>query len=173
MILLVNDLVDGYIYFLESDAVRNQNWLHTVANIDLATNYTEGTEFCKLKIPKQWIKKMGTGITIDDASGGKVYMTRTSRKGYLVTIIGLEIPGTAVEKIEQFFMSSIHTASSPSTFKQYHMIIRRSVTDYETFIDASDNIRDYCKGACLECEITWHESQNLRATIRIVFRSNW
>ena len=173
MISLANDLLDGYIYFLESDAVRNQNWAPTVANIDLATNYTEGLEFCKLKLPKQWIKKMGTGITIDDASGGSSYMTRTSRKSYLCTIIALEVVGSDVEKIEQFIMDADHTASSGSTFKQYYMIIRRSVSDYELFTDASDTRQDYCKGAILEFEITWHESQSRVATIRIMFRSNW
>ena len=147
MVLLANDLVDGYIYFLESDAVRNQNWVPTVADIDLAGNYTEGTHFCKLKLPKQWIKKMATGISIDDASGGKGYMTRTSRKSYIVTIIALEVIGAVAKLIETFFMSAAHTASSSTTFKQYYLIIRRSVSDYEEFTDASDTRQDYCKGA--------------------------
>ena len=170
---MANDLLDGYVYFLESDAVRNQDWAGVVANIGLAANYTEGTDFCKLKLPKQWIKKMGTGITIDDASGGKSYMTRTSRKSYLCTIIGLEVIGADAKLIEKFTMDADHTASSPSTFVQYHMIIRRSVSDYEEFTDASNVRQDYCQGAILECEITWHESQSLVATVRIIFRSNW
>ena len=173
MISLANDLVDGYIYLLESDAVRNQNWVPTVANIGLVANYTEGTDYFKLKLPKQWIKNFGTGIDIDDASGGKSYMTRTSRKSYTVTFQDLEVIGSDVALIEQFLMDIDHTASSPSTFKQYYLIIRRSITDYEKFTDASDTRQDFCKGVVLECEITWHESQSQIATIRIVFRSNW
>ena len=170
---MANDLLDGYIYFLESDAVRNQNWAGVVANIDLAGNYTEGTDFCKLKLPKQWIKKMGTGITIDDASGGKSFMKRTDRKGYLCTIVGLEVIGADAKLIEKFTMDHDHTASLPADFVHYYMIIRRTVSDYEEFTDNSDTRQDYCHGAILEAEITWHESQNLVATIRIVFRSAW
>ena len=144
---MVNDLIDGHIYFLESDAVRNQNWVPTVANISLASNFTEGDDYIEMILPKQWIKAMWTGIKIEDASGGNSFMTRTSRKGYMLTIIALEVPGSAVDLIEQFFMSNTHTASSPSTFKQYHCIIRRSVTEYVKFTDSNDIRQDYLRGA--------------------------
>ena len=170
---MANDLIDGYIYFVESDAVRNQAWAPTVANIDLATNYTEGTEFCKLKLPKQWIKKFWTGITVEDASGGTSFMTRTSRRGYQINVVGFEVTGTDASLIEQFFMDADHTASSNTTFKQYYCIIRRSVSDYEKFTDASDTRQDYLKGVALGAEIMWDEGTNRVATVKIVFRSNW
>ena len=170
---MANDLLDGYIYFLESDAVRNQDWTPTVANIDLTANYTEGTDFCKIAMPKQWAKQMGSGIEVGDASGHKSFMTRTDRASYMVIIMSLEVIGSAVNLIETFFIDSDHTASSGTTFKHYYMVIRRSVSDYEKFTDDSDTRQDYCHGVMLNVEVVWNESTNRTATVKITFRSTW
>ena len=171
--MAANDLLDGYVYFLESDAVRNQNWLADMTAINLAVNFTEGTDYCKIKLPKQWVKRFGTGITIDDASGGKSFMERSSQKSYTCEITGYEVAGSAVNLIESFFMDADHTASSITTFKHYYMIIRRSVTDYEKFTDNNDARKDYCHGAALSCEIVWNETKSILATVKISFRSAW
>lgn len=174
MVSLANDLTPGYIYILESDAVRNQNWVPTVANIGLVANFTEGTDFCKLKIPKQWTKGGTTGITADDASGGKTYVTRTSRKSYKITIQGIEVVGSDADNIEKFIMSAAHTATSVSTFKYYYLIIMRSATDYEEFTDDGGTRRDYCKIVITpDWRIVWNEAKSRVANVLINCRSAW
>ena len=170
-------LSDGKIYLIESDAGDNDNWLATSTppdptDIDL-DDFTEGTDYCKLKLPKQWSKKAHTGMKVEDASGGKYFVTRSSQKSYICSIIGLEVTGSDVSKIEQFFMDNDHTASSATTFEYYYMIIIRSATDYELFTDHLDVRQEYCKGVALEFEIIWNESKNRIATVRITFRSAW
>ena len=166
---------DGYIYLIESDAVRNADWVTASAdpqNIDLDL-YTQGTEYCRLNFPKQWNKRGTTGINIEDASSGKSFMERTSRKGYIITIQDVETTGTNASYIEQFIMDDDHTASLPATFKQYYLIMQRSSTDYEKFTDASDNRQEFCKGAIIDWDFTWNDTQNNLCKVRLVFRSNW
>ena len=170
---MANDLEDGMIYFVESDAVRNQDWTPTVADIDLAGNYTEGTDYCKLQLPKNWSNEIGSGIEVGDASGSKSFITRTSKSSYLCVLRSFEVIGSDVDKIETFFNSAAHLASSPTTFKHYYMIIRRSSTEYENFTDDSYTRRDYCHGVMLNVIITWLESTNRTADVEIIFRSTW
>lgn len=174
MVSLANDLIARYIYVLESDAVRNQNWLPTVANIDLSANFTEGTDFFKLQIPKQWIKGGTTGITAKKASGGKTYVTRTSQKAYSGQLQGFEVVGTDANNIEKFIMSSAHTATSVTTFKYYYLIIKRSATEYVPFTDDNDTVRDYCKIVITpDWKITWNESKERMGNIQINYHSAW
>ena len=171
---MATNLSDGYIYFIESDAADNQNWVTTPGNIDL-DNFTEGTDYCKLEIPKQWAKECYTGIQVEVASGGKGFQTRTSRRYYKVMIQSNEEIGSDIHNIDKFFTSDRHTASSSSTFTDYYLVICRdeSSNDFEEFTDSSNNRRDYCKGVVTKCMIIWNESENLRGKVQIEFMSSW
>lgn len=171
---MATDLSDGMIYFIESDAVDNQNWLHSPGNIDL-DSFTEGTEYCKLQIPDQWIKECYTGIVPNTASSGSGFMFRSSRRFYQVKLSGIEAIGSEAHLIEKFFMDDRHVATSASTFTQYYVVICRdeSTPDFEEFTDSTSTRRQYCTGIVTHFTITWNESENLRARIDIEFTSVW
>lgn len=167
---MVNDLQDGYVYLLEDEG----DWVPTVANIDLATNFTEGTEFCKFKFPKQWTSNELTGITASLASGGAGFMERSYRRGYIVEFITNE-DFTNLAYIRQFLLANAHTASDPAVYVPYYLIMRRSVSDYVKFYNNSGNQVDYLQGAVPNggMKIIWNESENLRATVHIRFAGVW
>jgi hypothetical protein len=172
-------LSDGRIYLIESDAADNQNWVPTPSNIDL-DNFTEGTDFCQLKIPQRTTQRGYTGILIQDASGGAGFMTRSYRRGYLVTIMSNELFETEAYLIDKFIMNDRHVATSTSTYTNYYLVICRDQDDtsygYAKYTNSAGSQVNYLKGAIPNdggYECTWTEGQNLRAQIKIVFKSAW
>ena len=167
---MVNDLVDGYMYFLENEGA----WVPTVANIDLATDFTEGTEFCKLKIPLQWVETPLTGIKGDLASSGKGFMERTFRRGYILDFQAT-VDFTDLALIRQFFLSNDHTTSSPTSYVPYYLVMRRSVTEYIQFYNTAGSLVDYLKGAVPNggLKYTWNMDKSLRAIVQIKFMGLW
>ena len=86
---MATDMVIGYIYILESDAVDNINWVPTVDNIILGALYTEGTEFVKLEIPQKYKIPFKTGITVTDSGAGSSFDRRSARRAYLMLANGI------------------------------------------------------------------------------------
>lgn len=172
---MATDMVTGYMYFIESDAVDNQNWVPTVDNIDLATNYTgqEGTEYVKLQIPKNYKVLFNTGIMIKASGAGSSFDERNAARFYQMLANGIETTRINAERIMNFFMLDRHTSGASATYKQVHLVIKYGATSYVKFVDASSTVRDYCKGAVTGGEYDWDESEPLIATIRLNWGSVW
>ena len=163
---MANDLVDGRLYLLEDEG----SWVPTVADIDLATDFTEGTDFCQFKAPRQFVVNGFTGITIEHASGGKGFMTRTYRRGYIVEFQSEEAQAD-LANIHNFIMTNVHVTSDPATYVPYFLIFRRTVSDYWTFYDHAGTSRSYLKGAVIQggLQITWNETSNQRVLLKVKF----
>ena len=167
------DMVIGYIYILESDAVDNINWVPTVDNIILGALYTEGTEYIKLEIPQKYKIQFKTGITVTDSGAGSSFDRRSARRAYLMLANGIETSRANAALVRNFFMLDRHTSGSDAVFKRYYLVIKWGATDYEPFIDASSTSRDYCKGVVIDGETEWVEDESLKATVRLNWRSVW
>lgn len=167
-------LTPGYIYFIESDAIDNQDWLHLPENIVIG-NFTEGTHYCKIELPKVLRVRFGTGVQVNDAGGGTSFDYRSNMKGYAPLLNGLVTSRTNVRYIDSFIMKDRHTSGSSSTFVRYYMIIKFGTNDYWPFVDADDNQRDYCRGAIPQGggEYIWKESDSFNITVNLNWRSIW
>lgn len=159
----------GYYYFIESEAVQ-QNWLHTPANIDL-DNFTEGTHYCEIEMPRDFQKRFSTGITITHL-GSADFDIIWGNKFYNFTPYGLQTTIANAELVEKFFMSNRHTDSS--TFIDYYLVIKYNTTPtFVEFTDFSDNRRQYLKCIVTDGAIIWSESEKTVAYVRINTHSNW
>ena len=170
---MATDMVNGYIYILESDAVDNVNWVPTVDNVILAGNYTEGTDFVKLEIPKKYKIKFKTGCKVTDSGAGSSFDLRSARRSYAMLANGIETSRANAEKIMNFLMLDRHTSGAAATFKRYYMIIKYDTTSYVQFIDASSTLRDYCKGDVIDGDLDWDGDDPLVVKIKLNWRSVW
>jgi hypothetical protein len=170
---MATDMVNGYIYFLESEAATNINWVPTVDNIILAALYTEGTEYVKLQIPESLKVAFKTGIIVIDSGGGSSFDYRPNRRAYNVLARGIETSRTNAATVRNFFMLDSHTSGAAATFKRYYMVIKYGTTTYEKFINAAGTAVDYCKGVVLDGYTTWRDDEPLVATVHLNWRSVW
>ena len=166
-------LTVGYIYFLESDAGDNQNWIAGGASTIDLTNFTEGTEFCKLEIPQRWRKQFSTGIVVTDAGGGTSFDFRSAKRGYTLLSEGVESSTTNADLVEKFFLIDRHTSGASATFKEYFMVIINDTAGYVTFIDASNAVKTFCPVRASGGEIVWNENSSQTVIFRVNVRSVW
>ena len=169
------DLTDGYIYFVESNS-DNDDWITDHAgdpdSLDL-TNYTEGTEYCKLKMPERFVKSFVTGMIIVDSGGGNSYQERYERRSYSILSEGIETSIYNADLVEKFFTIPRHTAASNDTYKEYYLIIRFGASNYVNFTDNDGNRKEYCRGAVLSGSVTWSEAKPSAALVKLTFKSIW
>ena len=170
-------LTPGYIFFLESDAGTNQDWIvistpPDPTDIDLTT-FTEGTEYCKLQIPQRFREKWTTGITVTDSGGGTSFDFRSGAKGYDFLSEGIETSVANAGLIKKFFMIDRHTSGLAATFKNHYMIIIFSTTSYVTFIDNSDTVQKYVPIRSSGGEQNWDQDTPQTVIVRIFARSCW
>lgn len=167
-------MVTGYIYFLESDAVRNNNWIPTVDDVDIGTDFgVEGVEWCKLEIPTMWIKRFKTGIAVTDAGSATSFDMRTNRRGYEIITNGYETSPANAAKVEQFFMHDAHTSGAATTFYAYYMIIKMGTTTYVQFMDEGNTMRDYCPVRVSVGDIRWNDAEPLTVVLKLNIKSIW
>ena len=167
------DMVTGYMYFLESDAADNINWVPTVDNIILSVLYTEGTEYVKLQLPANFKAKFKTGIIVTDSGAGSSFDYRPNRRAYALLANGIETSVANAATVMNFFMLDRHTSGAAATFKRYYMVIKLSATTYFPFIDSGSTSRDYCTGVVIDGEVDWNEDEPSVATVRLNWRSVW
>ena len=170
---MATDMVEGNVYFLESDAVLNINWVPTVDNIVLAALYTEGLEFVKLPFPMHVKTGFNTGIVVVDSGAGASFDERNAARGYQILANGIETTRVNAERVMNFFMLDRHTSGASATYKQVYMVIKTGATSYVQFVNAASTVVDYCKGAVIHGEMDWDESKPMNATIRLIWRSVW
>ena len=169
---MATDMVTGYIYFLESDAVLNINWVPTVDDIILGALYTEGTEFVKLQIPQHYKVPFVTGIIIKASGAGISFTERNAARFYQMLANGIETTRANAEQVMNFFMSDRHTSGASATYKQVYMVVKHS-SGYVQFVNAASSVVNYCKGAVVSGEFDWDECDPLRATIKLNWGSVW
>jgi len=170
---MATDMVIGYVYFLESNAADNINWVPTVDNIILSVLYTEGTEYCKLQLPEELRISFNTGIIVDDAGGGEGFDFRTNRRFFEVLAKGIETSRANAATVRNFFMLDRHTVGTAATFKRYYMVVKYGTTTYEPFVDHTSTVRDYCKGVVLNGDSMWRADTPLIAIVRLNWHSTW
>ena len=170
---MATDMVNGYIYFIESDAAQNINWVPTVDNIILSVLYTEGTEYVKLQMPEQLKIAFKTGIIVTDSGGGSSFDYRPNRRAYQTLAQGIETSRANAATVRNFFMLDRHTSGAAATFKRYYMVVKYGTTTYEPFINAAGTSVDYCKGVILDGYTIWNEDDPLVATVYLNWRSVW
>jgi len=166
------DMVTGYIYFLESDATDNINWVPTVDNIILGALYTEGTEYVKLQIPQHYKIPFVTGIIIKASGAGSSFDERNAARFYQMLANGIETTRVNAERVMNFFMLDRHTSGASATYKQVYAVAKHS-SGYVQFVNAASTVVDYCKGAVVSGEYDWDESDPLRGTIKLNWGSVW
>lgn len=169
-------LTAGYIYFIESDGTDNDDWITDHAGdpdlLDL-DQYTEGTEYCKIEIPKNWKVGFYTGHNVSDVGSGLSYDLRNAQRGYKAYTKGLQTSVANGKLIDKFFMSDRHTSGATTTYKTYYMIIYFGVNDHWLFTDHNSVQKSYCKGAVIGGDITWFDTNNLTCMISLHWRSIW
>lgn len=170
-------LTPGYIYFLESDDTDNDDWIADHAgDPDLAdiANMTEGSEHCKIQIPKNIKVGAHTGIIVTDTGGGGMsYDFRSERKGYQSLLRGLQTSLANAKLIDQFMMSNRHTSGATATFEQYYLVIYFGVNNHWPFTDHNGNQKSYCRGVVTNFSITWLGTSNLTFNVDFNWRSVW
>ena len=173
---MATPLDDGKIYFVESDAGDNQDWITADAgdpdDIDL-DSFTEGTEYCQLDLPTRWTKTWTTGIVVTDSSGGSSFDFRSNRKGYNMLPQSFKTSIANANLVEKFFMIDRHTSGASATFVEYYMIIRFGASSYAEFIDGSDNSKEYCPVRVLLGKTTWSEDSPQTMNVSLNVRSIW
>ena len=169
---MATDMVTGYIYFVESDATNNINWVPTVDNIILGALYTEGTEYVKLQIPQHYKTQFVTGIIIKASGAGMSFTERNAARFYQMLANGIETTRANAEQVMNFFMLDRHTSGASATYKQVYMVVKHS-SGYVQFVNAASTAVNYCKGAVVSGELDWDESDPLRATIKLNWGSIW
>ena len=163
-------LTPGYIYFLESAAATNQNWIAGGATTIDLTSFTEGTEYCKIELPQNWKKRFTTGIVVTDSGGGTTFSYNTGRRGYSILSQGLKTSVANADLVEKFFMIPAHVSG---VITNYYMVIIITATVFATFINAAGTSKNYCPVVCTSGEVNWSESEPINAMIRLQVRSIW
>lgn len=174
---MATTLTSGYIYFVESESVGGDDWINDHAGdpdaIDLDA-MTEGTEYCKIELPKRWVKTFRTGITVTDAGGGTSFEHRASIRGYSLLSEGLKTSIANANLVEQFFMIDRHTSGSDAIFKGYYLVVKFATSSYAEFKDASASaMKEYCPIRVISGSSTWDENSPQSMTIRLNTRSKW
>jgi len=164
-------LTPGYIYFLESDAGSNQNWVAGGATTIDLTTFTEGTEYCKLKLPQRWRKRWSTGIKVTDAGGGSSFDRRASRRGYGMLPESFVTSVANANLIEKFFMIDRHTSGLAATFKDYYMVVIFTASSFAEFISAGSASLNYCPVRALFGDSVWSDATPLVMSVRLNVRS--
>lgn len=171
---MVTALTPGRFYFIESDAIDNQDWVAGSGDpddIDL-DNFIETTEYCSVEIPESFKKAFKTGARVTDVAGGKSWDLRLANRAYAVLARGIMTSIVNADKIDEFMMSDRHTTGG-DLFKRYYLICHFGVNDQLKFTDAESVRQLYCKGIVVGGSIDWKSSDNLNAKARLNWRSVW
>lgn len=173
---MVTALTPGYIYFIESDGTDNDNWIADHGGdpdlLDL-DQYTEGTDYCKIEIPKDVKVGFYTGHNVSDVGSGLSYDLRSAARGYKAYTRGLVTSRANAKLMDQFFMSNRHTSGASATYKTYYMVVYFGVNDHWPFIDHNNNQKSYCKGAVIGGDLNWRETESLTILTNLHWRSIW
>lgn len=170
----------GKIYILEAagDLGAKTNWITTGAGdpdtIDL-DQFTEGTYYCQIPLPKGAKNRAHTGLFVEDTGGGGMsYVFRSERKGYQNLLRGLQTSLANAMLIDKFLMSDRHTAGATATFNDYYLVMYFGVNNHWLFTDNNNTQKSYCLGVVPNFDISWNgTSDYLNFLVDINWRSVW
>jgi len=169
-------LTAGYIYLIESDGTDNDDWITDHAgdpdSLDL-TNYTEGTEYCKIEMPELFRQDFFTGIIVYDVGGGSSFDMKYEKRAYKVLASGLPTTRANGDLVSNFCMIPRHTSGVSTTYHTYYLIFYFGVNDHLPFIDGSGNTKSYCKGVVTNGSKIWDKSNPHLYTLKLNWRSVW
>lgn len=174
---MATGLSSGYIYLIEAQDRGEVGDDFIVDNagdpedIDL-DNYTEGTDYVYLSHIHRYNKANITGVIVNDLGAGKTAELKMGKRSYAIQVIGDITSFASAKKFSEFVMADDHTEST--SFDRYYLIYKRASDTYDTFVDGSGNVKEYCKGIVSpQCTIDWQESKPLTWLTTFIFRSVW
>lgn len=158
------------IYFIESDAGDNQDWVAATGDpedIDL-DNFNEGTDYCYFEIVASFSEKLKNKwnkTPFPNASSFVAPMEEREEK------FGFEADFTndnrsKINKIKEFWIK--HTNISDNG---YYVIVKYNTDDYEPFWDDSRAEKKYCKGK-FDYDRDW-DGEDLLNILKIKFFDVW
>ena len=139
------------LYFFESDAVRNQNWVPTVGNIVIG-NFTEGDDYFVMDFPYRKQKRFYTGLKISDLANAKSWIAKKGKRGYLFTARAKCYSKASADYVDEMLMQDEHVRASD--YEDYYMVLVYTATVYEKFTDHGGTRRDYLQCGILDGTIT-------------------
>lgn len=156
----------GYIYLFEMEAAQ-QDWNYDADAIVIG-NFTEGTHYCKFKIPTRVNVNLVVPIKVRDFSGKNSFHKKLNMRYYIVQCNTTINSRTDLALIEKFI--GTHCAPADS---DYYLIIMYASGDYYTFLDSTDTARECCKGNAHVASTGWDNGESLVYRMRFAFRSEW
>lgn len=172
-------LTPGYVYFIESDGVTNDDWIGDHAgdpdDIDLDP-YVEGTHYCKILIPKGWRIIGHTGTLVTTLGGSVQYSQRSAKRWYSGGANGILTTIANANLMDKFFMSDRHTSGASATFEPYYLIPYHGLNSSNLvpkFTDHTNTQRAYCLIEALDFQRGWVDVENLIEKVNIRFVSVW
>lgn len=132
------------LYFFESDAVRNQNWVPTVANIVIG-NFTNGEDYISMDYPLEKAKQGYSGLKITDLANATSFIIKKGKRGYFVDVRSRLYTKATMDYVDEFFLRNEHVKAV--NYKDIYMVIVAAATVYEKFTDNSGTRRDYLQCA--------------------------
>lgn len=134
------------LYFFESDAVDNQAWVPTVANIVIG-NFTAGDDYCSMDYPFDKTKQGYSGLKISDLANAKSWIAKRGKRGYLVDVRTKCYTKAAADYVEAFFLRNEHVKATD--YKDIYLVLVHDATVYEKFTDNNGDRVDYLQCALL------------------------
>lgn len=165
-------LTDGRIYFIESDAGDNQNWLDDPDTIVIG-NFTEGIHFCQIEIPDGFSIVGFTGAIVTPSGSGKSFADRNARRFYQTLGQGILTSIANSNLVDKFLLSDRHVSGSSAVYVDYYMIIYFGTDLHMGFIDDNDVQQSYCKGIAESVVRQWSSSDSLNINVKIKWDSEW
>ena len=168
-------LTPGKFYFIESEAAQ-QDWITDNSgdpdNIVIG-NFTEGTHFVALDIPRGFSRTSFTGAVVTPSGAGKSFDQRSARRFYKALNRGIQTTLANANLIDKFVMSDRHTSGASATFKRYYLIVYFGTNLQLKFTDADDTPQLYCRGIILSVITSWLDNDNLNFRLIINWDSVW
>ena len=168
-------LTAGKFYFIESESGQ-QDWITDNSgdpdNIVIG-NFTEGTHFVALDIPRGFTVTGFTGIVVTPSGAGKSFDLRNAKRFYKALERGIQTSLANANLIDKFALSDRHVSGASATFKRYYLIIYFGTNLHLEFTDADDNRKSYCRGVINNVSRQWLDSDNLNFIVRINWDSVW
>jgi hypothetical protein len=163
-----------FVLFIESDSADNDDWITDHAgdpDLITYTNYTEGTEILIFtKVVSRQITAV-PGNTGEPRAGGNTFESRTGRRQYHFRYVFQLNSRSDVNNCLKFPMFERHTELA--SYKDFYLVDLFAANDHITFVDASNNVKSYCKVHITSLQEVWSESSDKKHRITVSGVSVW
>ena len=135
--------------------------------------FTEGTHYIQIDIPKGFSRTAQTGIVVTPSGAGKSFDQRSAKRFYRSLQRGLQTSLANANLIDKFTMSDRHTSGASATFKRYYLIAYFGTNSHFEFTDPDDARKSYCRGVILSAITQWLDTDMTNFRVRINWVSVW